>query len=335
MRFAQTGYLYLLWLLPMLGALVIYSFRKKRKALEAFGNYELMKKLSSSRSAKKEIAKALLLVAGLMFLILALAHPQLGARQVPVKHKGIDVVIAVDVSESMNAQDIKPSRLKLAKRELSLLIDQLAGNRIGVVLFAGTSFIQCPITLDTGAAKIFLDIIDTDSVPTPGTNIGEAIRTSISAFNSKEKKHKVLILLTDGEDHGGEALSYAKQAKDEGIKIYTVGIGTTKGEPIPVMGEKGSARGYKKDKRGEVVLSRIDERLLTEIADATDGRYLPPSGNELSFEDIFYDISRMEKKELEGKLSLQYEDRFQFPLFLAFLCLIAEFLLGTRRKVRE
>lgn len=332
MRFAQTGYLYLLWLLPIFGALIIYSFRKKRRALEAFGNYELMKKLSSSRSAKKEIIKALLFIAGLMFLILALAHPQLGARQVEVKHKGIDMVIAIDVSESMNAEDVKPSRLRLAKRELSLLIDQLSGNRIGVVLFAGTSFIQCPVTLDTGAAKIFLDIIDTNAVPTPGTNIGEAIRVSISAFNTKEKKHKVLILLTDGEDHGGTALSYAKQAKDEGIRIYTVAIGTTKGEPIPVMGEKGTARGYKKDKSGEVILSKIDEGLLSEIANATDGRYLPPSGNELNFDDVFYDISKMEKKELEGKLSLQYEDRFQFPLFLALLCLVAEFLLGTRRK---
>jgi Ca-activated chloride channel family protein len=248
-----------------------------------------------------------------------------------MKREGVDIVIALDCSHSMLAQDFKPSRLEKAKQEMNGLISRMRGDRVGLVAFAGVAFIQCPLTLDYSAAGMFLDIMDENLIPRPGTAVGDAIRTSIAAFNQKERKYKVLILLTDGEDHGSDPLKAAEEAAAEGIRIYTIGIGSVQGEPVPVKNKRGMVTGYKKDREGSVVVSKLDQTTLQKIALTTGGKYYHATSGEMELEKIYSEISKMEKKELEGKLMTQYEDRYQIFIFLAIVCLTIEFLLSERR----
>ncbi|MCK5513335.1 MAG: VWA domain-containing protein, partial [Deltaproteobacteria bacterium] len=200
---------------------------------------------------------------GIMMGIFALTRPQWGFHWEEIKRVGVDVMVAIDVSESMLAEDVKPNRLERAKREVIDLIEMMEGDRIGLIAFAGTSFVQCPLTLDYGACKMFLDYIDTDLIPVPGTAIAEAIRTSLKSFNKRERKSKALIIITDGEDHEGEPIDAAKEAKKEGIKIFTIGVGREGGAPIPL---KDGSGGFKKDRKGDMVITHLDEITLQKIA---------------------------------------------------------------------
>jgi len=333
MRIAQIDYIYvLLILLPLILVFYWLAFRMKRKALKRFGNLGLMDKLALSFSPKKQRWKVALLLLAIFFLLFSLARPQLGTKLTLMKREGVDIVIALDCSLSMMAEDFLPSRLEKAKQEVNGLISRMRGDRVGFVAFAGVAFIQCPLTLDYSAADMFLDIMDVNLIPQPGTAIGDAIRTSIGAFNQKERKYKVLILLTDGEDHGSDPLGAAEEAAAEGIRIYTIGIGSVQGEPIPVKNKKGEVAGYKKDKEGNVVVSRLDETTLQKIALTTGGKYYHATSGEMELDRIYNEISKMEKKELEGKLMTQYEDRYQVFLLLSILCLTLEFLLSERRN---
>jgi Ca-activated chloride channel family protein len=335
MKIASPLFLYIL--LGTIPAFFLFFWlvsQRKKKAQEKFGNLELIQKLSLSYSPKKKRWKLTLLFLALSFLLFALARPQIGTRLVEVKREGVDIVIALDVSLSMLAEDIKPNRLEKAKMEIASLMEKVQGDRIGLVAFAGASFIQCPLTLDLSAAKMFLDITDVGLIPQPGTAIGEAIRTSIKAFNEKERKHKVMILLTDGEDHQGEPAKAAEQAKEQGIVIFCIGIGTTQGEPIPLREKSGQVSGFKKTGEGEMVLSKLDEETLQKIALATGGRYYQVTSGEAELDKIYNDISKMEKKELEGKLMTQYEDRYQYFLLLSVLFLTLEFFISDRKGKR-
>jgi len=333
MRIAQIDYIYvLLILLPLLLAFYWLVLRMKRKALERFGNLSLMQKLALSFSPKKQRGKVALLLLAIFFLLFSLARPQLGTRLTLMKREGVDIVIAMDCSLSMMAEDFKPFRLEKAKQEVNGLIARMRGDRVGLVAFAGVAFIQCPLTLDYSAAQMFLDIMDVNLIPQPGTAIGDAIRTSIKAFNQKERKYKVLILLTDGDDHDSDPLDAAEEAEREGIRIYTIGIGSVQGEPIPLRNKRGEVTGYKKDKEGNVVVSRLDETTLQKTALTTGGKYYHATSAEMELDRIYDEISKMEKKDLEGKLMTQYEDRYQIFLFLSILCLTAEFLLSERRS---
>jgi Ca-activated chloride channel family protein len=333
MRIAQIDYIYaLLILLPLLLVFYWLIFRMKRKAMQRFGNLSLMEKLALSFSPKKKRWKVALLLLAIFFLLFSLARPQLGTRLTLMKREGVDIVIAMDCSFSMLAEDFKPSRLEKAKQEVNGLIARMRGDRVGLVAFAGVAFIQCPLTLDYSAAQMFLDIMDENLIPQPGTAIGDAVRTSIKAFNQKERKYKVLILLTDGEDHDSDPLGAADEAATEGIRIYTIGIGSVQGEPIPVRNKRGEVSGYKKDAEGNVVVSSLDETTLQKIALTTGGKYYHASSGEMELDKIYDEISKMEKKELEGKLMTQYEDRYQIFLFLSILCLAVEFLLSERRS---
>jgi Ca-activated chloride channel family protein len=244
----------------------------------------------------------------------------------------VNIIIAMDVSSSMMAEDIKPNRLEKAKQEVNGLLSRMQGDRVGLVAFAGVAFVQCPLTLDYSAAKMFLDIIDVSLIPQPGTVIGDAIRTSIKAFNQKERKYKVLILLTDGEDHDSDPLSAAEEASKEGIRIYTIGIGSAQGEPIPIRDNRGQVTGFKKDQEGSVVVSKLDEVTLQKIALTTGGKYYHATSGEMELDKIYDEISKMEKKELEGKLMTQYEDRYQYFLFISLIFLTIEFLVSERRS---
>ena len=335
MRIAQIDFIYvLLILLPLLIVFYWFVFRMKKKAKERFGNLALIEKLSLSFSPKKQRRKVDLMLLGVLFLLFSLARPQLGTKLTLMKREGVDIVIAMDVSLSMLAEDIKPNRLEKAKQEINGLISRMKGDRVGLVAFAGVSFIQCPLTLDYSAAKMFLDIIDINLIPQPGTAIGDAIRTSIRAFNQKERKYKVLILLTDGEDHDSDPLGAAEEASKEGIRIYTIGIGSVQGEPIPIKDNRGQVTGFKKDKEGSVIVSKLDEVTLQKIALTTGGKYYHATSGEMELDKIYDEISKMEKKELEGKLLTQYEDRYQYFLLLSVVFLTIEFLLSERRSRR-
>ena len=335
MRVAEIHYIYvLLAAMPLFLVFFWLVLRIKRRALRRFGNLDLIKKLSLSFSPRKQRWKIALLLLAVFFVLFSLARPQLGTRLTLMKREGVDIVIALDCSHSMLAQDFKPSRLEKAKQEMNGLISRMKGDRVGLVAFAGVAFVQCPLTLDYSAAGMFLDIMDENLIPQPGTAIGDAIRTSIAAFNQKERKYKVLILLTDGEDHGSEPLKAAEEAAAEGIVIYTIGIGSVQGEPVPVKNKKGMVTGYKKDREGGVVVSKLDETTLQKIALTTGGKYYHATSGEMELEKIYNQISKMEKKELEGKLMTQYEDRYQIFIFLAIVCLTVEFLLSERRGRR-
>lgn len=331
MHFARSEYLNLLWPLPVLGVFFWWSFRRRRRRLETFISHTLVRQLTSEFSLMKAIARALLLTGFLIFGVLALARPQWGMRLDTVHRQGVDVIAALDTSYSMSAEDVAPNRLEKAKSEIRGLIGRLKGDRIGLVAFAGTAVVQCPLTLDYGAATLFLDIANTEIIPEPGTSLAAAIQTATSAFIAKETKYKVLVIFTDGEDLEGQIDAAISRARDAGVVIYTVGIGSPEGKPIPVRDSKGAIMEYRKDADGQVVVSRLDERSLAEIASGTGGKYFRATTSENELDQIYDDVSRMEKKQLESRLYQNFEDQFQYPLGLAILCLIVESWISERR----
>jgi len=310
---------------------VVVSARKK-KDLDIFGDDALVKKLSFSKSGSRERAGKILLVVIAGFLILSLARPQIGTRLTMSKRRGVDIIIAIDTSSSMMARDIKPSRIEKAKMEVASFINKLKGDRVGILTFEGDSFVQCPLTLDYNAANMFLSLIEPGMMPKPGTALGKAIDMASRSFVKKQRKYKVLVILTDGEDHDTDPIKAAKETKEQGIVIYTIGIGTGKGEPIPVLDEKGNISGYKKDKEGAVVMSKLDEETLRRIALVTGGRYYHATPAEFELDKIYDEISNMDKKELSDRLFTRYEERFQYFLAIALILLCVEFLLGDRRR---
>lgn len=335
LRFANSHFFYLLWLVPVLIVFFVLVFRWKKKALKDFGNVDLIKKLMTGASRGRQIFKLILVITAIVLIVLALVRPQMGTKLEEVQREGVDIFVALDVSYSMLAEDIKPSRLEKAKHEIATFLNKLQGDRIGLIAFAGEAFVQCPLTLDYGAARIFLDIMDPQLIPEPGTAIGDAISMAIKSFEQKERKYKVLILITDGENHGQDPLEVAKEAEKEGIQIFTVGIGTVKGEPIPLRDTQGNLSGFKKDRQGETITSKLDEITLEKIALQTNGKYHRASAGEVELDDIYKEITKMEKKELGSMRFSQFEDRFQYPLGLAIFVLILEVLYPERKRVRQ
>ncbi|RMF60631.1 MAG: VWA domain-containing protein, partial [Calditrichaeota bacterium] len=333
LRFANSQYFLLFLLVPLAIGFYYSVFKWKKRALARFGNLDLVQKLSQSTSRGRQVTKATLIVLGILFMTLALARPQIGTRLEEVKREGVDIFVALDVSYSMLAEDIKPSRLAKAKHEISTFIDLLQGDRIGLIAFAGEAFVQCPLTLDYGAAKTFLDIMDPSLIPEPGTNLGAAIALAMKSFESKERKYKVLVLITDGEDHGKDVQKVAEAADKEGVVIFTVGIGSPKGVPIPLYDQYGNRKGFKKDRNGEVVLTKLDQLTLEKVALTTGGKYYHSVTGETKLEQIYQEISKMEKKELASMKFAQYEDRFQYVLVFAIFFLALEAVLSERAKV--
>jgi Ca-activated chloride channel homolog len=332
MHWGSPVYLNFLLLIPALIIFFIFSEFSRKKKMESLGDAVLIEKLSSAKSAAKSVIRNILIIMAVVFLILALSRPQIGSRLTMTKRYGVDIMIAIDTSLSMLAQDIKPNRLEKAKIEIRSFIDKLKGDKVGILTFAGDSFMQCPLTLDYNAAKMFLSVIAPDMMPKPGTAIGEAVKMAAEGFTKKERKYKVLILLTDGEDHSANPVEAASEAKKEGIIIYTIGMGTVKGEPIPVLDESGKVSGYKKDKNGEVIMTKLDEETLQKIALVTGGKYYHATAAEFELDKIYDEISKMEKKELSNRLFTQYEDRFQYFLGIALILLFVEFMIGDKKK---
>ena len=329
--FGNLKFLWLLWFIPMLLFFYMWANNKKNILIEKFVSKDLKDKLLMGFSPIRQKFKIFLLLIVITFSILALIRPKWGFHWEEIKRKGVDIVVALDVSKSMLAEDVSPNRLERAKREIIDLINLLQGDRLGLVAFAGTSFIQSPLTLDYGAVKIFLDDLDTDLIPVPGTAIADAIEKSIKAFDPDDGKSRVIILITDGEDHMNDPLAAAKQANEQKIKIYTIGIGAQEGAPIPDQDG-----GFKKDHKGNVVLTQLDETSLQKIALETGGSYVRSVSGDLDLENIYKDINKtVEDKELKSGKRKRFEERYQWVLMLAFLFLILEVFISerTNRKI--
>jgi Ca-activated chloride channel family protein len=334
-RFANDIWLYALLGLPLLVFFFVMVFREKRRAMARFGDLDMMEKLSVSVNKRGRIWRVILWIFAIALLVIALARPQLGTKLQTVKREGQDIMIALDVSTSMLAEDIKPNRLEKAKHAIGSLIDRLQGDRIGLIVFAGKPFVQCPLTLDYGAAKMFLDFVSSNLIAQQGTRIDLAISKALDSFSEKERKHKVLILITDGEEHDERAIDMAKAAVTQGVVIYTVGIGSPQGVPIPIHNAQGIQTGFKKDRSGEVVMTRLDELTLQKIALETGGKYYPATSSEAELDKIIQEISQMEKKLLASQQFAQYEDRFQFLVGFSFILLIIEHLIPERRRQKR
>jgi Ca-activated chloride channel family protein len=337
MRFAQVETLFALFAIPVLVAFMLWARNSRQRARDRFAQPSKLAVLAQSYSRAGRVTKFVFLLLAFVFLIFAAAQPQWGTHAVMLKREGLDIMIILDTSTSMEAEDMKPSRLEKAKQEIRGIVERLAGDRIGLVLFAGQSFMHCPLTLDYSAFNIFMDVVSTDIIPIQGTAIGNAIEVALSGFDQKQRKYKAAILLTDGEDHDTKPIEAAELAKDQGVKIFTIGIGSLRGEPIPIKNRRGDILGYKKDEDGSVVMTRLDETTLQRVADITGGTYYRATAGEIELDRIYDEILGMEKKELEGKLMTQYEDRFQYPLAAGIFFLILEFVvtdkrLGKRRR---
>jgi len=330
MTFAHAPMLHLLWLLPAAVLFFAWTARRRRRDLNRFIGPELSVRLAASVSRRRRRWKTIFILLALFTALLALARPQYGRKLRMIQRKGIDIVIALDTSDSMLAEDIRPNRLERAKREISSLIDRLRGDRVALVAFAGEAFVQCPLTSDYEAAKMFLDIIDQSLEP--GTAIGKAIHTSTAVFQDKERKYKAIILITDGEDHRSDPLVEAEKAAQEGVRIYTIGVGSPGGVPIPIRDEGGDLVEYKKDRRGETVLSRLDEIALQRIALKTGGRFYRATTGEMELESILEELENMEKKELASQEYDLREDRYQYFLLATVILLAADVALGDRKR---
>ena len=332
-RFGEPQLLYLLVLLPLLLAFMVWVIRRKRRGVQVLVGPHLASRLTGNSSSRRQWSKGLLVVAAVGLLLGGLARPQFGTRLETVEREGQDLVVVLDLSASMLARDIQPNRLEKAKHAIGTLIGLLEGDRIGIVGFAGEAFVQCPLTLDYGAARTLLASMGPESIPVPGTALGEALRKGLELFSVEEKKHKVMVLITDGEDHLGRPLEVAREAAGQGVVIHAVGIGSMQGTPIPVFDSEGRAQGFKKDRTGEVVMTRLDESTLRELAEETGGTYQRSSPGESELEGIYGEVAAMEKKQLASIQVAQYEERFQIPVLLGLLLLLADLLLAERRRV--
>ena len=334
MRFGDPLYFYLFWCLVPLIFFMVWGMRKKQQLTLKFCGNPLLSKLVHPGVEKRHRSKTIFVVLAILFLILALTRPRWGYEWENLHQRGVDVIVALDVSSSMLAEDIKPNRLERAKRKISDLLDMMEGDRIGLVAFAGTSFVQCPLTLDYGAARLFLSAIDTQLIPVQGTALGNAIKTSVKAFRSQEKKSKALILITDGEDQMGKALSAAKSASDQGVKIYTIGIGGEIGAPLPNPSGTG---GFRKNQQGEVILSKLDETTLQQIALETGGSYVRSVTGDIDLNTIYKDQIKknIEKKELKSERRKIWQERFQWFIFIALIFLVAETCLSEKRPLEK
>lgn len=331
-RLADSQLLMLLLLLPLLVLLYLWAGRMRNRALEQFGDLALVRKLGGTAAAGRRNLRFVLLLTTLGLLVGALARPQFGTRLETVKREGQDIVVVLDVSSSMLAEDVAPNRLEKAKHEISSLIDRLRGDRIGLVIFAGVPFVQHPLTSDYGAASMFLSSVDTTMIPSQGTALAEAVRTALKLFSPDRRSHRVIVLITDGEDHLGEPVEAAREAADQGVILYAVGIGSSHGTPIPLYDNAGNRLGFKRDERDQVVVTRLDSDILREMAERTGGTFHLASSTEVELDRIYREISEMEKQTLATHQFTRFEEQFQI-FSLAALGLLCFGLLIPERKL--
>lgn len=328
---------YLLCFIPLLfvGGTIYFLSKRQERAVARLGTPNLITKLSASVNWKGRRWQVRLWFIALTLLTFALARPRWGSQIEYIERRGVEMMVALDVSESMLAEDFQPNRLARAKLEISELMDQLGGNEMGLVLFSGAAFIQFPMTSDFATARTFLDAAQPGIISRPGTDISEAIRIAMSGFNEERATQKVIILLTDGENHRTDVFAAAQEAADQGIIIYTIGFGSTDGEPIPQYDHLGNLIEYKKDKNGETVLTRLDESTLQQVALITDGIYFraAPDGREVDL--LSKEIKDLETSELESRFETRGVERFQWFLAIAIAALVINEIIPDRVRQQE
>lgn len=331
-RIEEPNYFYYLIGIPVMLVLFFIVFWWKKRTQQKFADSKLLQKLAPEFSAFKSFLKIIVLCASIVFLIIALANPKMGTKLETVKRQGVDIVFALDVSKSMLAEDIAPNRLEKSKQVISRIIDQLGSDRVGVIIYAGNSYPLLPITTDMAAAKMFLQNASPYLVSSQGTAINEAISRALTYYDNDEQTNRFLFIISDGEDHEEDASDLAEKAKEEGIKIYTIGIGTEKGAPIPVKNQN-SFEGYKKDGRGNVVITKRNSQFLEKIANQTKGSYIDGNNTQKTVDFVEKTLKKAEKKEFETKKFADYKDQFQWFVAIGLLLLIIDiFLLEKKTK---
>jgi Ca-activated chloride channel family protein len=323
--FAKPIFLYLLLLVPLIpaGYGLLRYFRRKR--IRKFGDETLVRELMPSWSGTKGWVRIVLFALAFAFFAIGMARPQTGARLAEHKSSGVEVMVALDVSNSMLAEDYSPNRLERAKLAISRLTDKLQDDRIGLIIFAGTPFVQLPITTDYISAKMFLSSVSPESVPVQGTAIGEAITLAIKSFSAQSEKSRVIIVISDGENHEDDAVAAARQAAEFGIRVYTIGVGSPEGQPIPVNGD------LLKDKEGNIVVTRLDEDALRQVARAGNGAYIHAGNEEFGLNPIIEDIRRMEEEEFGSIMFEDFDEQYMYFFAVALALLLIEMLIGERR----
>lgn len=323
--FAQSQYLLLLLLVPFF--FIGYAVQRKlrRRRLQKLGDAELVEELMPSWSRSKGWLRTILFSLGFIFFVIGLSRPQIGAKLKEHQSKGAEVMIVLDVSNSMLAEDYSPNRLERAKLAISRLVDKLQEDRIGLIIFAGKSFVQLPITTDYISAKMFLNSISTASVPVQGTAMGDAITTAIRGFSAQSERSRAIVVITDGENHEDDPVAAAKQAGELGIKVYTIGVGSAEGQPIPMNGS------LLKDKEGNIVVTRLDENILKQVAQAGNGLYIHAGNDEFGLNPIITRIRQMEDEEFSSVMFEEFDEQFMYFLAIALVFFILEVLIGDRK----
>jgi Ca-activated chloride channel family protein len=332
-QFAHIEYLYGLLALPILGLIFLTALYRRKNALKSFGNADLVRGLTPEASLSKPWFKFILMESALMLIIIAMAGPQFGTKLKEIKREGVELVIALDISNSMMAEDIAPNRLENAKRAISKLVDRLHNDKVALVVFAGDAFVQLPMTTDYEAAKMFLSTITPKLINNQGTAIGAAIELGIKAFTPSDEKNKALIIITDGENHEGNAVELATAANDAGIIVHTIGMGLSKGAPIPEYNQYGQ-KDYRTDNQGNVVISKLDEDMLKKIAVSGGGKYIRANNTKTGLNALFDELNQMEKAEMEVKAYAEYEEQFQYFVGFALLILLIEFFILFKKNKR-
>ncbi len=323
--FASPIYLWLLLLVPVIP--IVYGILRylRTKRIRKMGDEALVRRLMPSWSGAKGWVRIVLFALAWLFFVIGISRPQMGAKLKEHEAKGAEIMICLDVSNSMLAQDYSPSRLDRAKLAISRVVDKLAGDRIGLIIFAGTSFVQLPITTDYVSAKMFLGNIDTGSVPVQGTAIGDAVKTAMKSFSAQSDKSRAIIVITDGENHEDDAVDAARQAAEIGIKVYTIGVGSQQGQPIPVEG------GLLKDSEGNIVVTRLDEGTLRKMAQEGGGAYVHAGNEEFGLAPIVDDIKKMEAERYSSIVFEEYDELFMYFFAVALALLVLEALIGERK----
>ena len=326
LNFAQSQYLLLLLLIPVFFIVQALVLKMRRNRIRKFGDEALVSRLMPSYSKGKVWVRLVLFSIGFFFFVIGLSRPQIGAKLKEHETKGAEIMIVLDVSNSMLAEDYSPNRLERAKLAISRLVDKLREDRIGLIVFAGNSFVQLPITTDYVSAKMFLNSITTGSVPVQGTAIGEAINTAMRSFSVQSEKSRAVIVITDGENHEDDPVAAAKQAAEMGVRVFTIGVGSPEGKPIPMDGE------LLKDKDGEIVVTRLDEKVLQDVAQAGKGVYVRAGNSEFGLNPIIENIKRMEDERYSSIVFEEFDEQFMYFLGIALFFFVIEMLVGDRRS---
>lgn len=333
MKFGNIYAVHYMWSLIALLIFIVWSAKRRRRDMMRFADEGLISALTENYYKNGERIKQILISAAILLLILSLIRPQWGFEWNEVKRSGLDILIAIDTSNSMLAEDVKPNRLERSKLAVKDLVKNLQGDRIGLIAFAGNAFLQCPLTVDYNGFMLSLNGLDVNTIPKGGTSISSAIQTAVESYEGGMKKYKVLVIITDGEDHEGNTIEMVQTAKENGIKIFTIGIGTPEGELIPITDDNGKMV-FLKNREGNVVKTALDESTLKEIALDTGGSYVKATGTEFGLDLIYEEkLSKMEKREIESRMVKMYEERFQIPLVLALMLLCIEPFISRRKQI--